>query len=128
MVGLASTAIALLAPWLSKVGEGAAKKLGESAVIHLGELYGLLKSGLTGDDSLILLKLEQNPNDSEVQRQAAEKLALRMNEDPVLKINVERSIEKAKADPAIVNMLTQVYGGEVGKIVNIANAGDVTIS
>jgi hypothetical protein len=37
-------------------------------------------------------------------------------------------VTEAKNDPSVSQFLTQVYGGEVGKIVNIGSAGDVTIS
>jgi hypothetical protein len=129
MIDLAITAVALVSPWIARVGEGAAHKLGEKAVEKLERLYGLIKTRLTADgESLTLLNLQQAPGDEGAKSAVAESLSRKMASDPKLAEEVRRLVTEAKNDPSVSQFLTQVYGGEVGKIVNIGSAGDVTIS
>lgn len=129
MVDLAVAAVALLSPWLAKAGEGAAKKLGEQAVEKMEKLFGVIKAKFSADgDSLTLLRLQQPTADEKVTSEVTELLSKKMSTDPKFADEVRRLVAEAKSDPSVSQFLTQVYGGQVDKIINIGKAGDVTIS
>jgi hypothetical protein len=129
MVDLAVAAVALLSPWLAKAGEGAAKKLGEQAVERMEKLFGVIKAKFSADgDSLTLLRLQQPTADEKVTSEVTELLSKKMSTDPKFADEVRRLVAEAKSDPSVSQFLTQVYGGQVDKIINIGTAGDVTIS
>jgi hypothetical protein len=129
MVDLAVAAMALLSPWLAKAGEGAAKKLGEQAVEKMEKLFGVIKAKFSADgDSLTLLRLQQPTADEKANSEVTELLSKKMSTDPKFADEVRRLVAEAKSDPSVSQFLTQVYGGQVDKIVNIGTAGDVTIS
>jgi hypothetical protein len=129
MVDLAVAAVALLSPWLAKAGEGAAKKLGEQAVEKMEKLFGVIKAKFSADgDSLTLLRLQQPTADEKVTSEVTELLSKKMSTDPKFADEVRRLVAEAKSDPSVSQFLTQVYGGQVDKIINIGTAGDVTIS
>ena len=129
MIDVAVAAVALLSPWLGKVGEGAAKKIGEQGVEKLERLFGVIRDKFTADgDALTLLNLQQTPVDETAKSELTQSLKKKMDADSKFAEDVRTLVNQARSDPSVSQFLTQVYGGEVGKIVNIGTAGDVTIS
>ena len=127
MLALATTAIAMVAPWLAKVAEGVARKAGEKTFEKLGQLYDAVKQKFYGDgDSKILENLERAASDQTAKEAATKALTSKLENDPAFAGEVQRLVNDAKSDPATSNFLTQVYGGDVGKIVNIGTARDVS--
>lgn len=123
---LATTALTLISPLLTKAGESLASKAGEKAFEKLSSLYDAIKPVFTGDNELILLRLNEDPTNEERQAEAAKVLSQTLDSDPKLAAEVERWVNEAKSEPGVSQFLTQVYGGKVGKIVNIGSAGNVS--
>jgi len=131
---VAATATALLTPllpYLVKAGEKAAeeagKKFGAAAWEKAEALYKAIREKFAGDAyAEETLKRAAEKPDSEGRRAAlAEVLTEKAKSDSRFGQQLARLTQVAVQEQGIVNFLTQVYGGEVGKIVNIGWAQEV---
>jgi hypothetical protein len=126
-----SVAVALIAPYLKKFGEGAASKAGEAAVNGTKALLEMIRRqfGKKGDENgrQALKQLEETPEDSTHQATLQGVLAEHMKNDPEFAGDLNRRVQEITFNRPVGQFLTEVYGGEVGKIVNIGSAGVVHI-
>jgi hypothetical protein len=127
---IATAAVALLAPYLAKAGEAAAGKAGEAAVSGARALLKAIRGRFDADDDQeakqTLEQFEQQPDDEERQAELARVLSEKAETDPDFREELQRRVDDATGGRSVNEFLTQVYGGEVGKIVNIGQARDVT--
>ena len=128
---IASAAIALLAPYLAKAGKSFASKVGEAAFEGTKALLAAIRGKFKADEDpyaeMTIERLEQLPEDSGRQAALASVVAEKAAQDPAFADEIKRLVEGATGGRPVGAFLTQVYGGEVGKIVNIQNAGIVNI-
>jgi hypothetical protein len=92
-------AIALLAPYLAKAGEGFATSMGQKLAGKASALYGAVKNKFKGDPDAeeILARVEEQP-ESKTRRVALEGvLAQKIDEDPDFATTVRQLVEEAKA-------------------------------
>lgn len=87
-VTLATTAVAALSPYLVKMGESAAEKVGESSIEGAGKLLGWIKSKLTGRAQEALTDLVAAPADAD--------------NKATLRVQIRKALE---ADPALAEEL-----------------------
>ncbi len=121
--------MALLAPYLATFGQAAASKAGEAAFVGAKALLDLIRRRLSQDEygSQTLARLEQKPEDRSRQVALEGLLAERVRDDPEFAREIRRVVHQTTGDRPVGQFLTEVYGGEVGKIVNIGSAGTVNI-
>jgi len=127
----ASAAVALLAPYLAEAGTAAASRAGEAAVDGAKALLAMLRRRFSGDKDeyaqQTLTRLEEKPDDQARQAALQGVLAEKAEEDRSFRTELERLVHQTTFDRPVAEFLTEVYGGEVGKIVNIGAAGTVRI-
>ncbi len=126
---IASGVVAVLTPYLAKAGEAFAEGIGETASSKIGVLYQALKNRFRGHPAAdeALAKLEAAPDDKGTQAALRDQLEKKMKADPDLADTLRQLLEEIGQDEQAATFLTQVYGGEVGKIINIGQAGEVLI-
>lgn len=126
---LASGVVAVLAPYLAKAGEEFAKEVGKAASSKMGDLYQAVKARLHGHPAAAeaLTDLEATPDDEDAQAALRLQLKKQMEADRAFADTLRRLLEEIGRDEQMATFLTQVYGGEVGKIINIGQAGEVLI-
>jgi class 3 adenylate cyclase len=126
---LASGVVAVLAPYLAKAGEEFAKEVGKTASSKMGALYQAVKARLHGHPAAAkaLADLEVTPDDEDAQAALRLQLKKQMEADGAFADTLRRLLEEIGRDEQTATFLTQVYGGEVGKIINIGQAGEVLI-
>jgi hypothetical protein len=126
---LASSVVAVLAPYLAKAGEEFAKEVGKTASSKMGDLYQAVKARLHGHPAAAeaLADVEATPDDEDAQAALRLQLKKQMEADGAFADTLRRLLEEIGRDEQTATFLTQVYGGEVGKIINIGQAGEVLI-
>jgi hypothetical protein len=126
-----SAAVALLAPYLARAGEAAATKAGEAAVSGAKALLVMIRRRFSRDGDhyaqQTLARLEEKPEDQARQAALQGVLAEKAKEDPSFATELEQIVKQTTFDQPVAQFLTQVYGGKVGKIVNIGAAETVNI-
>ena len=131
---VATTAAALLTPLLpylvkagGKAAEEAGKEFGTAAWEKAKALYEAVRGKFTGDAyAEETLKRAAEKPESEGRRAAlAEVLAEKAEADQEFGQQLAQLTQVTAQEQGIVNFLTQVYGGKVGKIVNIGWAQKV---
>lgn len=126
-----SAAVTLLAPYLAKFGEAAASKAGEAAVNGAKALLEIIRRQFSrkGDENgrQTLERLEEKPEDSGRQADLQRVIAEHVKNDPGFAGDLNRLVQETTFNRPVGQFLTEVYGGEVGKIVNIGSAGTVHI-
>ena len=131
---IATTATTLLVPLLSylirggeKAAEEAGKKLGTAAWDKTKALYEAIRGKLAGDAYAkeTLKRAAEKPESESRQAALAEVIAEKAEVDSEFGPQLARLTQVAAQEPGMVNFLTLVYGGEVGKIVNIGWAQEV---
>jgi hypothetical protein len=126
-----SAAVALLVPYLAKFGEAVASKAGEAAVEGGKAILEIIKRRLGRDADeygrQTLTRLEAKPEDEGRQSALRSVLADKVMEDREFADDLERIVQQTTSNQPVGQFLTEVYGGEVGKIVNIGSAGTVHI-
>jgi len=132
VVQIATAAAALLAPYLAKAGEAAAKKAGEAAWEKVEALYQAIRRKFAADKDdyaqKTLERLEAQPTTETRQTALADVLAEKAQADPEFAQELARLVQGAAQDKTVVQVLTQVYGeARVNKIINIAQATVVQI-
>lgn len=126
---LASGVVAALAPYLAKAGEEFAKEVGKTAGGKMGALYQAVKARFQGHPSAAeaLADVEATPDDKDAQAALRLQLKKQMSADLTWADTLRQLLEEIGQDEQTATFLTQVYGGEVGKIINIGQAGEVLI-
>ncbi len=126
---LAASIVAVLSPYLTKAGEEFAKEAGKAAGSKIGALYQAIKARLqhhpTANEALA--ELEKAPDDEDTRAALRVQLKKVMAADPAFADGLQKLVDDIGHDQPSATFLTQVYGGEVGKIINIGQAGEVLI-
>lgn len=127
-VTLASSAVALLSPYLGKVAEKFADAAGQAAWKKSGELYEALKKRLADQPaaSEALADLEAQPQSTS--RKGALELALEKlaTKDAAFAGELARLIEEAT--PAAGVSVQSTIHGNVGQFIQAGNVGTMNIS
>ena len=126
---LASGVVATLAPYLAKAGEEFAKEVGKTASGKIGALYQAVRARFRGRTAAAeaLADVEATPGDEDAQAALRLQLKKQMATDPAFADTLRQLLEEIGQDEQTAAFLTQVYGGEVGKVINIGQAGEVLI-
>jgi hypothetical protein len=129
---IASAAASMLAPYLAKAGDAAAKKAGELAIGQLGPLYQAIRRKFDRDADAYaqqtLARLEEQPTAEGRQQALATVLAEKAEGDPAFGQEVTRLVQGLSQDTAVVQVLTNVYGqARVRNITNIGQLGTLKI-
>jgi hypothetical protein len=127
---IAITAAALLAPYLVKAGEAAAKKAGETAWEKVESLYQAMRGKFAADEDdyaeKTLQRLEEQPTSEVRQASLADILTEKAEADPTFARELAQLVQDTAQDQATAQFLTQVYdNARVDKIINIGQAGTV---
>jgi hypothetical protein len=130
ITSLAASAVAALAPYLAKAGEEFAREAGKGALEKIGALYDFLKKRFQANPNAkgALDDLKANPDDEDAQAALRVQIKKLMKADPTIVKTVQQMLSEIKQDKGSVSFLTQVYGGNVDKIINIGTAGTVNIN
>lgn len=104
IIELATTALALASPYIEKIGEGSARKIGE-------DIWNLLKKPFQKRDKNI-----EEMNKEDIQTTLIEVL----NEDETFKSELEKYIVNVQSKVENVNQ-TIINNGNIQKQVNIGN-------
>jgi hypothetical protein len=96
----------------------------------IGDLYGLVRDKFHDDPDAAargaLRNLEKQPADEASQRALQAVLAEKATADPAFAEELARALQQVtQGKPVNQQFLTQVYGGEVGNIINVAQARDL---
>jgi hypothetical protein len=131
-VEIAASVVALLSPYLAQAGGALALKAGEGVAVLVGDLYDLVREKFNDDPDgagrRALYDLEKQPSDQSKQRALEGVLAGKANADPEFLGELSAALQRiTHGEPVDQQFLTQVYGGEVGKIINIGRADTVNI-
>lgn len=127
---LAAVVVALLSPYLARAAEGFAVKVGEGAAEHIGDLYSLVRRKFDSDADPVgrgaLRELEAQPANDASQEALVDVLAHKATADPEFAEELAEAVRRiSDGKPVNQQFLTQVFGGEVGKIVNVGQARDI---
>ena len=128
----AAAAAAFLGPFLAKIGESIAKKAAERIWDKAEALYQAIRQKFTRDQDAYaqqtLERLTEQPTSDGRQAALAMILTEKANSDPAFAQELLRLVQEIAQDNTAPQFLTQVYDqAQVGKIVNIAQAGIVQI-
>lgn len=128
ITSLAASAVAILAPYLAEAGKELAKETGKAALGKIGVLYETLRARFKKKSSAkqALSDLEAEPNNEDVQGALRRQLTKEMNADATLAETLRKLLDEIEQDQPSHTFLTQVYGGEVGQIINAKHIGTVT--
>ena len=126
---VASSVVTMLAPYLAKTGEGFAENVGKKAFEKIDSLYQAIKERFQGQHASqeALNELELGPNDEGAHAALRLQLKNQMTADPTFVDTLRQLVDRIGRDEEAMTFLTQVYGGEVNKIVSIGKARDVRI-
>jgi hypothetical protein len=122
---LAASVVAVLAPYLAKAGEEFAKEAGKAAADKIGALYQAIKARFQRHPAATesLSDLEKAPDDEDARAVLRVQLKKQLAADPAFATELQQLVQAIGQDQPATTFLTQVYGGEVGQILNI-NQGD----
>jgi hypothetical protein len=129
-VELAAAAVAVLSPYLAQAGGAVAAKAGEGAAALIGDLYRLVRRKFDDDPDregrAALRALEDEPAVESIQNTFIGVLAAKANDDPQFAQELAGSLRRVtQGEPVPQQFLTQVFGGEVGQIINVSQARDL---
>ncbi|MFL5288492.1 MAG: hypothetical protein ACJ8AW_47945 [Rhodopila sp.] len=119
---LASTAVALLSPYLAKAGEGAAKKIGEDTVETGGKLLAWVRAKLNGRAKEALDDLAAKPDSGDNQADLRKQLAKVLEADPALTAELRAILP---ADAASTDSMSQNVGAGA-KAAQVKGSGNTT--
>lgn len=122
-ISLASAAVATLAPYLAKAGEGAAKKIGEQAVDSAGKLLGWMRAKLGGRAQEALDDLAAKPDSEDNQADLRKQLAKALEADPALAAELRALLP---ADALAEGSMTQNVSGAGAKAAQVKGSGNTT--
>jgi streptomycin 6-kinase len=122
---LAYTAVNLVAPYLGEMGKTAAARVGEGVAQQIEAVLQTIRRKVTRDDDSYgeqtLARWEEQPAVETRKQSLAALLAEKAQDDEAFARELAAIIEKAKADTGTLRFLTNVYGGEVGHLLNIGS-------
>jgi hypothetical protein len=128
---LASQALALLSPYLAKVGEAAATSLGGEVAKHAQALLDSIRRQFLADhDSFAeqtLDTLMKQPEEPSPKQALQGILASKAQTNAAFKAQLEQLVREAREDPATQQFLVQVYGGRVGEIFQIGSVQTLNV-
>lgn len=130
-IGIALTIAAMLAPYLSEAGKGAAKKAGEKTWEKLGQLYETIKRQFAKDEhaTRILEQVAQEPTAETRIQSLADTLLDKAQSDPKFAKEVIALAREITQDQTFIQILNQFHGKtRVKNIINIGTAGDLTFN
>jgi hypothetical protein len=117
-----------VAALLAKALGGAAEEAGRGATDALGRLVAAVRGRFTGDEQAekALAAIERSPSD-ETSGQTLALAIERVSKDDAFREELKELVAEAERDPRVGRFMTEVRdNAQVGKIVNIENAGDVS--
>ena len=119
---IATEAVSLLAVYLPKIGEGAAKKIGENFVGSAGELWRSVKGKFSGDPDAeqALVLMEGKPESKGRQATLAEVLLDKMDDDEQFALRLRELVSAARAEGT-----RQLGGGDRNALIGGNNSGIV---
>jgi len=130
ITSLAASAVAVLTPYLAEAGKEFAKEAGKAALGKIGAFYDFLKQRFQDHPTAkgALDDLKANPDDEDAQAALRVQIKKLVNADPAMVKTIQQMLGEMKQDKESVSFLTQVYGGNIDKIINIGTAGTVNIN
>lgn len=128
----AVTLLAPVLPFIVKSGEKFAEKIGEASYNKVRALYESIRNKFDSDQDQYALqslqRLEEQPADESRQAVVASVINEKAQTDLKFADELERRIREAKGDTSLSQFITNVSGNaQVGKILNIGQAGNITI-
>jgi hypothetical protein len=127
-----AAAVALVAPYLAKAAEGFASRAGEAAIDGTKALLRAIRDKFADDRdeyaSQTLTRLEERPDDEARQAALRAVLADKASQDADFAYELRQLVGQTTQGAPLNSFLTQVYGGDVGKIVNVGTTGTLNIS
>jgi hypothetical protein len=128
IASLAASAVAVLSPYLAKAGEEFAKEAGKAAANKFGALYQFLKTRFKKKPAAkeALADLEANPENEDAKAALRRQLTKQMNADKAFIDALRKMLDEIDQDDESHTFLTQVYGGEVGQIINAHHIESIT--
>ena len=120
-ITIASSAIALLTPYLAKAGEEISKKAVGAAWEKITEIHQAIKDRLAQEkDSYPKETLKRYEKEPQKRKQAMqETLAEILEKDPSFAKKLVKLLKDADKAGAGTVFNTNIFGGEVGEIINI---------
>jgi hypothetical protein len=119
-LSLASAAVAALSVYLAKVGDGAAKKIGEEAG---GKLLGWMRTKLTGRAKEALSDLVAHPDSEDNQADLRKQLTKALETDPALAAELQAMLPAAAT---MADSMVQNVGGAGPKAAQVKGSGNTT--
>jgi len=124
---LATQAVALLSPYLTRAGEAAAQMVGEAASKQAEALLGAIRRRFGADQDTYaqqtLDKVVERPEE-EWPKQALQGILLsKARTDPAFKEELEQLLQNANADRPTQQFSVDVSGGKIGSINQIGSVG-----
>jgi hypothetical protein len=125
---LATSAVAVLAPYLAEAGKEFAKEAGKTAAGKIEALYTALKNRFKKKSSgkEALSDLEANPDNEDAKAALRLQLTKQMSGDPTFADSLRQILAEINQDKASQSFLVQVYGGEVGQIINAGHIDSIS--
>jgi hypothetical protein len=128
---LGTMAVSIVAPYLTEAGKAAATTIGEAASAQVETLLATIRRKFGTDQDAYagqtLARLEQQPESESRKRALADVVAEKAEADPAFKDVLAQGVEAARTSPGTMQFLTQVYGGQVGEILNIGSVQTLNI-
>jgi hypothetical protein len=129
---LAAAVVALLSPYLARAGGALAERAGQGVAVAVSDLYRLVRRRFDDDPDAAarraLRDLEDQPGDEERQAALVDVLAAKVAAHSEFATELAELVRGVTDGRPVGHFLTQVYGGEVGKIVNINEADHIVIN
>jgi hypothetical protein len=122
-ISLATAAVAALAPYLSKAGEGAAKKIGEEAVDAGGKLLAWVRAKLSGRGQEALDDLAAAPDSEDNQADLRKQLAKALEANPGLAEDLTGMLRTSGVN---VDSMVQNVTGAGAKAAQVKGSGNTT--
>jgi hypothetical protein len=127
---IAAAVVAVLSPYLAQAGGILATRAGEGVAALIGDLYDLVRDQFDDDPDPAargaLRNLEKRPADEASQGALQAVLSEKATADPAFAEELAGALQQiTQGKPVNQQFLTQVYGGEVGNIINVAQARDL---
>jgi len=124
-------AVSILAPYLSQAGSTAANKIGNALPGQIEHLLQAVRKRF-GDDpdayaTQTLTRLEQQPEAEPRKRALADVLAEKAAADAAFRTELEQLVNGVRSHAEPMQFLTQVYGGQVGEVLNIGSVQTLSI-
>jgi hypothetical protein len=120
---LASTAVALLSPYLEKIGDKAAEKLGDEAPELGSKLLGWLRTKLPGRGQEAVEDLAAKPDSEDNQADLRKQLAKALAADPALAKELAALLPQT---PAETTTMTQAVSGAGAKAAQVKGSQNQT--